>query len=208
MTNFTVSSRRKPGPRTSGRRFGSRIKSGMTILFFLMLGISKSVDADNLPAIDAPGFAGTCAAMYAARDAREEWPAEPAGNGHHCSLVVERSDPAHMNADDYRWALRKSMTFACKGKREVIYEVVRRLQHCDGELRTLALTSDPDMPGACRVRFIETGQRFDVAPKLIDDLIDWRDNMPWYEAVLVALFAPRELPMVMDGLIDCGRGRG
>jgi hypothetical protein len=41
---------------------------------------------------------------------------------------------------------------------------------------------------------------------LIDDLVDWRDDMPWYEAVLVRLFAPRELPIIIEGLIACGAG--
>lgn len=107
-----------------------------------------------------------------------------------------------MSADDYAWALRKSLTFACKGKRLVLYEIMRRLADCDGASRTLQMT--PAEGGACRVRFAETGEGFEIAPPLLADLVDWRQNMPWYESVLVKLFAPRELPMVMDGLIACG----
>ena len=53
-------------------------------------------------------------------------------------------------------------------------------------------------------RFDMYRERFNIAPHLIDDLTEWRDDMPWYEAILVDLFAPPELPMIMDGLIACG----
>lgn len=172
-------------------------------LAIIALSTSKVV-ADELPSIDDPAFKTTCENMYAARDADIEWPSKPAGDGHHCVLVTDGADPAQMDADDYRWALRKSLTFACKGKREVIYDIVRRLDTCAGEVRTFVMEPALDTPGACRARFIETGERFDVAPHLIDDLVEWREDMPWYEAVLVDLFAPRELPMIMDGLIACG----
>lgn|GEM_PF-1920415 len=168
--------------------------------------LGGNVRADGLPPIDDPAFKTTCENMYAARDADIEWPSEPAGDGHHCVLVADGADPAQMDADDYRWALRKSLTFACKGKREVIYDIVRRLDRCDGEVRTFAMETVKDSPGACRARFIETGERFNIAPHLIDDLVDWRDDMPWYEAVLVRLFAPRELPIIIEGLIACGAG--
>lgn len=165
---------------------------------------SDQVLASELPPVNAPAFKGVCERMYSARDADVEWPDHPAGDGHHCILVTDGAEPAQMDADDYRWALRKSLTFACKGKREVIYDIVRRLDNCAGEVRTFAMEPAKDAPGTCRARFIETGERFDVAPHLIDDLVEWRDDMPWYEAVLVDLFAPRELPMIMDGLIACG----
>lgn len=178
--------------------------TGMTVFFILGLFRTSEAYANDLPAIIDPAFKQTCEAMYTARDADIEWPAKPAGDGHHCVLVTEGADPALMDADDYRWALRKSLTFACKGKREVIYDIVRRLDTCGGEVRTFAMEPDVSTPGACRARFIETGERFDIAPHLIDDLVEWRDEMPWYEAILVDLFAPQELPMIMDGLIACG----
>ncbi len=174
-------------------------------LFGILL-LGQNVGADQLPPINDPAFKMTCENMYSARDADIEWPSEPAGDGHHCVLVADGADPAQMDADDYRWALRKSLTFACKGKREVIYDIVRRLDRCDGEVRTFAMESVKDNPGACRARFIETGERFYIAPHLIDDLADWRDDIPWYEAVLVRLFAPPELPIIMDGLVACGAG--
>lgn len=174
---------------------------------FIVLGMSQPI-ANDLPPIDDPAFKTTCENMYAARDADIEWPEEPAGDGHHCVLVTDGAEPAQMDADDYRWALRKSLTFACKGKREVIYDIVRRLKTCAGEVRTFAMEPVKNSPGACHARFIETGERFEVAPHLIDDLIEWRADMPWYEAVLVDLFAPRELPMIMDGLIACGEKAG
>lgn len=160
--------------------------------------------AGDLPAITEPAFKSTCESMYAARDADIEWPAMPSGNAHHCILATDGASPAQMDADDYRWMLRKSLTFACKGKREVIYDIVRRLDTCGGEVRTFAMEPIAEMPGACHARFIETGERFKIAPHLIDDLVEWRDEMPWYEAILVDLFAPSELPMIMDGLIACG----
>lgn len=140
--------------------------------------------------------------MYGARDAGTDWPSAPKGEGRFCTIGTGTTRTTEMTADDYAWALRKSLTFACKGKREVLYEVMRRLRDCDGTSRTLQMT--PAHAGACRVRFAETGENFEIAPPLIDDLIDWRENMPWYERVLVNLFAPSELPMVMDGLIACG----
>ncbi len=112
-----------------------------------------------------------------------------------------------MSVDDFAWTLRKSLTFACKGKREVIYEVVRRLRDCGGGVRTLEMVP-AETTGACRVSFLETSEAFTVSAPLIADLIDWRDTMPWYERILVNLFAPRELPMVMDGLIGCARPGG
>lgn len=177
-----------------------------TTVFVAALFVAAITSADDLPPINDPTFKTTCENMYAARDADIEWPSEPAGDGHHCVLVADGADSAQMNADDYRWALRKSLTFACKGKREVLYDIVRRLDHCDGEVRTFAMESVEDNPGACRARFIETGERFNIAPHLIDDLVDWRDDMPWYEAVLVRLFAPRELPIIIEGLVACGAG--
>lgn len=164
----------------------------------------SSAYADELPPITDPVFKTTCENMYMARDADIEWPAEPAGDGHHCILVTDGAKPAQMDADDYRWALRKSLTFACKGKRQVLYDIVRRLDKCDGEVRTFAMEPVAEAPGSCRARFIETGERFDIAPHLIDDLVDWRAEMPGYEKVLVDLFAPSELPTIMDGLIACG----
>ncbi len=178
--------------------------AGMTM--FLLSGLfgASQAYANDLPAITDPAFKQTCEAMYTARDADIEWPEEPAGDGHHCILVTDGAKPAQMDADDYRWMLRKSLTFACKGKREVIYEIVRRLETCGGEVRTFVMEPVPETPGACRARFIETGERFNIAPRLIDDLVEWRDEMPWYEAILVDLFAPPELPIIMDGLIACG----
>jgi len=161
-----------------------------------------------LPPVDGAGFKGLCEAMYGARDAGQAWPAAPKGEQKFCSLGVGAAKPADMTGDDYAWALRKSLTFACKGKREVIYEVLRRLRDCDGRTRTLRMRPAPERVGACRVEIAETGENFDVGPPLIADLVDWRANMPWYERVLVTLFAPRELPMVMDGLIACGAGDG
>lgn len=108
-----------------------------------------------------------------------------------------------MTADDYAWTLRKSLTFACKGKREVVYELVRRLKGCNGGTRTLELTP-AETEGACRVAFEETAESFIAGEPLIADLIEWRENMPWFERILVDLFAPGDLPEVMDGLIACG----
>lgn len=176
----------------------------MSVVLALGIGGSSKLNAETLPPISDPAFKTTCENMYTARDADIEWPAEPAGDGHHCILVTDGAKPAQMDADDYRWALRKSLTFACKGKREVIYDIVRRLDSCGGEVRTFAMEPVAEIPGACRARFIETGERFNVAPHLIDDLVEWREGMPWYEEVLVDLFAPPELPMIMDGLIACG----
>ena len=176
----------------------------ISVMVLVGFGWISASSADDLPAISDPAFKQTCEAMYAARDADMEWPNTPAGDGHHCILVTDGAKPAQMDADDYRWALRKSLTFACKGKREVIYDIVRRLKTCGGEVRTFTMEPAADAPGACRARFIETGERFNVAPHLIEDLVEWREDMPWYEAVLVDLFAPRELPMIMDGLIACG----
>jgi hypothetical protein len=79
------------------------------------------------------------------------------------------------------------------------------LKDCGGETRTLELMP-AETPGACRVAFRETSERFVAGPPLIADLVDWRENMPWYERILVDLFAPGEMPAVMDGLIDCGKG--
>ncbi len=161
------------------------------------------VQADDLPVLGSSGFKEICETMYAARNADEDWPAWSQGAQHHCTLRTKDVSASDMNADDYAWALRKSLTFACKGKREVIYEVVRRLKDCGGETRTFVMQPIINMPGACRVSFVETSEMFDVAPALIEDLVDWREDMPWYERILVNLFAPRELPMVMDGLIAC-----
>lgn len=174
------------------------------LVFGVLILSAPSAPARDLPAINASGFNTVCEDMYRLRDTDAGWPAEPRGGAHHCTVSVGDATPADMTADDYAWALRKSLTFACKGKREVIYDVVRRLRHCDGGARSLEMTPASDTPGACQVRFLETDETFTVAPPLIDDLIDWRDDMPWYERILVDLFAPREMPMVMDGLIACG----
>ncbi len=174
------------------------------IALALLLGASP-VTAAELPAVDAPAFAGICDEMYGTLDAGNIWPAQPSGARKFCTLETAGAEPVEMSGDDYAWALRKSLKFACKGRREVIYEVMRRLGDCAGGNRTLDLAPIPD--GGCRVNFRETGSQFEVEPELIDDLLDWRADMPWYEAVLVALFAPRELPMLMDGLIGCGAGR-
>ena len=160
-------------------------------------------DSLSLPAVGTPGFVEVCRDMYAARDAGKSWPDGLGGNAHHCTLQTRGAKPAKMSIDDYAWALRKSLTFACKSKREVIYEVVRRLRECGGETRTLVMQPDTESRKVCQVRFVETAETFDVQPPLIADLVDWRENMPWYERILVNLFAPRELPMVMDGLIAC-----
>ena len=160
----------------------------------------------NLPAVNAPGFKALCEDMYAKRDTPEGWPAQLHGITHHCTLKTRHGTASEMDVDDYAWTLRKSLTFACKGKREVIYEVVRRLRDCGGETRTLEMVPAVSVAGACRVSFAETSETFTVAPALIADLVDWRGNMPWYERILVDIFAPGELPMVMDGLIACGKG--
>lgn len=184
------------------------LRSSVFICVFILLpALQARAEAQDLPPVGAPGFAPLCAEMYEMRNTDAGWPAEPRGNAHHCTIAVGDVRPADMTAEDYAWALRKSLTFACKGKREVIYDVVRRLRDCGGATRTLEMTPDTATEGACRVRFAETDERFTVAPRLIDDLIDWRDDTPWYERILVDLFAPRELPMVMDGLIACG-GKG
>ncbi len=186
------------------RKFRVPAFAGMTMFLYVGLFSILQAFANDLPVISDPAFKQTCEAMYSARDADIEWPAEPAGDAHHCILVTDGAKPAQMDADDYRWMLRKSLTFACKGKREVIYDIVRRLDTCGGEVRTFAMEPVTATPGACNARFIETGERFNIAPHLIDDLTEWRDDMPWYEAILVDLFAPPELPMIMDGLIACG----
>lgn len=178
--------------------------TGVTVWFLAVLLGGQCAAAElTLPAVGAPGFTDLCRDMYAARDAGVSWPNGLGGDAHHCTLQTKKAEPAKMSIDDYAWALRKSLTFACKSKREVIYEVVRRLKDCGGETRTLIMRPDPENRTVCRVSFSETGEAFGVQPPLIADLIDWRENMPWYERLLVNLFAPRELPMVMDGLIGC-----
>jgi len=159
-----------------------------------------------LPPVGAPGFKALCQDMYDTRDTPEGWPVQFRGSGHHCTLRTLSASETDITEDDYAWTLRKSLTFACKGKREVIYDVVRRLRDCGGGTRTLEMLPDTVQMGACRVSFRETSETFTVAPSLIRDLGDWRKDMPWYERLLVKLFAPRELPMVMDGLIVCGKG--
>ncbi|MBO6788057.1 MAG: hypothetical protein JJ900_14515 [Rhodospirillales bacterium] len=176
------------------------------ILYLLMLlGSVSPVAAEDLvlPPVGASGFKSLCEDMYRERDTAAGWPRQIHGAGHYCTLTTPYGDATVMSADDYAWTLRKSLTFACKGKREVIYELVRRLKDCDGEIRTLDLTP-AETEGACRVAFDETADSFVAGKPLIADLVDWRDNMPWYERILVDLFAPGELPEVMDGLIACG----
>lgn len=180
------------------------------LLLAVILGLGQSVRADQiqaalpLPPAGAPGFNELCREMYTKRDTPEGWPIQYRGSNHHCTLRTRDGSETDMSADDYAWTLRKSLTFACKGKREVIYEVVRRLKDCDGGKRTIEMRPVAVPKRGCQVSFGETSEAFSVAPPLIDELIDWRENMPWYERILVNLFAPRELPMVMDGLIGCG----
>jgi len=185
----------------------SLVLSRTAFLLIVIVGLTGTVRADalNLPPVGAPGFKQLCEEMYEKRDTPEGWPADIQGPKHYCTLSMLGGDDTVMDADDYAWTLRKSLTFACKGRREVIYELIRRLNDCGGDTRTLELA--PGLaPGACRVSFRETSESFVAEPKLIADLIDWRANMPWYERVLVDIFAPGELPMVMDGLIACGKG--
>lgn len=179
----------------------------IVVLLIAFVGPGGAVHADDLslPPVGAPGFKRLCEDMYRKRDTAEGWPAHIHGPTHYCTLRTIGGDATEMDADDYAWTLRKSLTFACKGKREVIYELVRRLKDCGGEARTLELAPGPEK-GACQVSFRETSETFVAAPPLIADLIDWRDNMPWYERILVDIFAPGEMPMVMDGLIACGKG--
>ncbi len=178
-----------------------------TYLLIVLFGLGSAAQAagPNLPPVSAPGFKQLCEDMYEKRDTPAGWPADIHGPKHYCTLQTVDGDATEMDADDYAWTLRKSLTFACKGKREVIYELVRRLKDCGGETRTLELAPGPEK-GACRVSFRETSETFVAEPRLIADLIDWRDNMPWYERILVDIFAPGEMPMVMDGLIACGKG--
>jgi hypothetical protein len=178
---------------------------GLVVLAAFLLVAIRSAEADSLllPPVGAPGFKALCTDMYEKRDTPEGWPVQFQGSAHHCTLKTHAGTSTDMTEDDYAWSLRKSLTFACKGKREVIYEVVRRLRDCNGESRTIEMLPDPATPGACRVSFLETTEAFSVAPPLIADLTEWRADMPWYERLLVNLFAPRELPMVMDGLIAC-----
>jgi len=177
----------------------------LALLLTCVVAVSPAYASSSLtlPPVGAPGFVELCRDMYAARDSLEPWPEGLSGDAHHCTLQTEGTEPAQMSVDDYAWALRKSLTFACKSKREVIYDVVRRLKDCGGQTRTIVMQPVPENHKICRVRFSETGETFDVPPPLIADLVDWRQSMPWYERVLVKLFAPRELPMVMDGLIAC-----
>ena len=179
--------------------------AGMTIGFLIILVCARPTAALDLPPAGGPGFKQLCEDMYEKRDTPEGWPSSIHGPRHYCTLKTMHGEATEMDADDYAWTLRKSMTFACKGKREVIYELVRRLKDCGGETRTLELTLGPEK-GACRVSFRETSETFVAEPRLINDLIDWRENMPWYERILVDIFAPGEMPMVMDGLIACGNG--
>lgn len=172
------------------------------VVLWVALASPLCAQQADFPPVGAPGFKEVCVAMYDARAAGADWPSAPKGDGRFCTIGTGGARATAMTADDYTWALRKSLTFACKGKREVLYEVMRRLRDCDGTSRTLQMI--PAKGGACRVRFAETGESFEIAPPLIGDLVDWRENMPWYERVLVDLFAPGELPMVMDGLIACG----
>lgn len=178
-----------------------------SVIFAAVVALSiQPVWGGSLPSRAQPQqFQETCVAMYAARDAGRDWPSSPDGIGRHCTLGVDGPPSADMSIDDYRWALRKSLTFACKGKREVIYDLIRHLEDCGGAERTFQMTPATSQQGDCIVSIHETGRDVYVESHLIDDLIQWRTNMPWYEAVLVDLFAPRELPMVMDGLIACGR---
>ncbi len=183
------------------------MRERFAVLLGMMICVAPAAQADDLdlPPLQAPGFKALCKDMYEKRDTPEGWPTRFRGREHHCTLRTRTGTPAEMTEDDYAWTLRKSLTFACKGKREVIYDVVRRLKDCDGGTRSLEMLPDDRTPGACRVSFQETSEAFTVAPPLIADLIGWRENMPWYERILVDLFAPREMPMVMDGLIACGR---
>ncbi len=176
----------------------------MTILLFAVLWLDNAHAKDLvLPPAGASGFKSVCEDMYRERDTAAGWPRQIQGAGHYCTLATPDGEATVMTADDYAWTLRKSLTFACKGKREVVYELVRRLKDCNGETRTLEL-SPADTSGACHVAFDETGESFIAGEPLITDLIDWRENMPWFERILVDLFAPGDLPVVMDGLIACG----
>jgi hypothetical protein len=94
---------------------------GLVVLAAFLLVAIRSAEADSLllPPVGAPGFKALCTDMYEKRDTPEGWPVQFQGSAHHCTLKTHAGTSTDMTEDDYAWSLRKSLTFACKGKREV-----------------------------------------------------------------------------------------
>ncbi|GAB6052273.1 hypothetical protein JCM17960_10930 [Magnetospira thiophila] len=149
---------------------------------FAILGFSPAL---ALP----PGFDldAQCALLQQERQRGIEYPEDNAPTERFCILRANGAEGV-VSSSQYYFGLRRALRFICKGKREILTDLLWPLRDCAGQTRSLSAYPAPG--GACRLRLAETGTEVLASASSVEDVRIYLEERPWWERLASRLAAP------------------
>ena len=146
--------------------------------------------ATNLPAM--------CKVMTSERVKGNRW---PFGGGDERFCTVRGGDrEAAMSTVEYNKGMHRALRFACKGKREYLFQFMSALSNCNGGTRSFV--ARPAGNG-CEMKVEETGEVIRVGGAPLDELKELALTANPFTLIALKVMMPDALGVFLAEAVDC-----